>query len=105
METVSVRSAPMRRSLLAACVLVATLSGCAARQGELVPPGTDRDELLAAIAAHGQDTSPDGIPPTQRSSVVASCANGALVVAEGTGYVALKLLEVVAQAGSNHGWH
>jgi hypothetical protein len=105
METFSVRSAPMRRSMLAACVLAATLTGCAARQGELLPPGTDRDELLAAIAAQGQDTSPDGVPPTQRSSVVASCANGALVIAEGTGYVALKLLEAAAQVGSNARWH
>jgi hypothetical protein len=95
----------MRRSLLAACVLIATLTGCAARQGELLPPGTDRNELLADIAAHGQDTSPDGVPPTQRSSVVASCANGALIVAEGSGYIAIKFLEAVAQAGSNARWH
>jgi hypothetical protein len=91
----------MRRSLLAACVLIATLTGCAARQGELLSPGTDRNELLADIAARGQDTSADGIPPRHDSSVVASCANGALLVAEGTGYVALKLLEAAAQSG----WH
>src|SRR4051812_27610379 len=92
---------PMRRSVLTACLLALTLTGCAARQGQLLPPDTDHDELMAAIAARGQDTSADGIPPTPESSRAADFVIETSKVATATAYVFAELLYGLGQAG----WH
>jgi hypothetical protein len=94
----------MRKCVLTACLLALTLAGCATPQKQFLPPDTDHDELMAAIAAKGQDTSGDGIPPTPESSTAANWVSGTATVAECAAYIGGYLLFAVAKAGSNHPW-
>jgi hypothetical protein len=89
----------MRWGISAACLLSLTLASCATPSPAFEPTGTDRAELTAAIASQGQDTSSDGYPPTQASSLVADCANVSVKFVEGAAYVAGMMLNTIAQAG------
>src|SRR5262249_43084535 len=70
---IAVRGAPvMRWSIVIVCLFSLILSGCATRQPTFVPPGDDRDQLVASIARRGQDTSsdesvPEALPARQQT--------------------------------------
>jgi hypothetical protein len=67
MGLIAVAGAPvMRRVVVIACVLALLTTGCATHRVEFVPAGVDRDELAAAIARQGQDSTPDEHAPTSQ---------------------------------------
>jgi hypothetical protein len=56
----------MRRAVVAACLVSLVLSGCAAPQTEFVAAGTDREQLMAAIARRGEVITRDDVATTER---------------------------------------
>jgi hypothetical protein len=93
----------MRRVVVMAWLVAITLTGCAARQVEFVPPGVDRDELAAAIARSGQDTSPEAevrphpCPQTPLDKGIGFTIEAAPYVLLGIVYVPLVALYVLAK--------
>jgi hypothetical protein len=86
----------MKRSLVAAALTAAlVVSGCAAPQQALVPPGEDPNRLAEAIARRGRGDGPEGIDPPG-SSLIGDCLKTTVKVSETCALLALLVAYCVA---------
>ncbi len=91
----------MRYVTLVAVVVVSLLGGCSSRQVALLPPDTDRQELLATIARTMKDPTPDHLEKPPTGVTFGDCVKTAGMVGVVAAYIIVCIPFLIASKGSS----
>jgi len=67
-------TAIVRNLVVMVCLVTVTVSGCASRSTEFVPPDVNREELIATIIRQGQEPAHETPPPPRPDTLMEKAA-------------------------------